>query len=65
LEANALLANQSTFFDHASEIELPVALGVLVDKIDMATNQIAALSWQEISTEPACPAAYHYYLFME
>ena len=44
---------------------LPVVFGEVVDQVDTASAQIAALDWQAISGEQSDPAVYHYHPSLE
>ena len=48
-------------YKRAKAMELPVVFGEVVEEIDAADAQVAALDWQAISGEQAGLAAYHYY----
>jgi 2-polyprenyl-3-methyl-5-hydroxy-6-metoxy-1,4-benzoquinol methylase len=48
-------------YERARALGLPVVFGEVVDKVDAAYAQAAALDWQAISGEQADPAVYHYY----
>jgi hypothetical protein len=55
----------SEAYERAVVQGLPVVYGEVVDKVDAACAQIAALDWQAISGEQADVAVYHYHPRLE
>ncbi len=55
----------SESYERARAMGLPVVYGELADKIDEANKKVAALKSDEIPSELAGSAAYHYYPSME
>ena len=51
----------SQAYERAKALGLPLVFGEVVDEIDAAYAQAAALDWQAISGEQADLAVYHYY----
>jgi 2-polyprenyl-3-methyl-5-hydroxy-6-metoxy-1,4-benzoquinol methylase len=48
-------------YEGAKALGLPVVFGEIVDEVDSAYAQVAALDWQAIPGEQADRAVYHYY----
>lgn len=48
-------------YERARALGLPVVYGEVVDAVDAACEQVAALDWRAISGEQAALAAYHFY----